>query len=59
MENFMEQLAGWYKDHRLLYALITVVTLGISGTLFALLMKLVTRDTVLDENEEDKPGEVH
>ena len=52
MENLFEQLEVWYRDHRLLYAIITVVTLGIGGTLFALLMKLITRNTVLEQGED-------
>lgn len=53
MENLMEQLAYWSKEQRLLYAIVTVATLGLSGTLFALLMKLVTRNTVLEENNNE------
>lgn len=53
MENLLEGLDTWYRHHRLLYAVATVVTLGVSGTLVALLMKLVTRNTVLEENNEE------
>lgn len=50
METLFELLDGFYQNNRLLYALITVLSIGTSGTLFALLMKTVTRNTVLAED---------
>ncbi|MFP3905361.1 MAG: hypothetical protein ACLFWB_14040 [Armatimonadota bacterium] len=49
MEILMDALKALYDDQPVTYAALTVLTIGISGVLFALLMKLMTRNTVLAE----------
>ncbi|MFO7947605.1 MAG: hypothetical protein R6V19_12415 [Armatimonadota bacterium] len=49
MEHILDILTDWYQTNRLLYAITTVLTMGVLGTTFALIVQWGTNGTVLDK----------